>query len=70
MRVFLITVEMHINGYIASLATQPCNSITICITVFILLHKKALGMQNTMLQKSEFSKMQGCFGFLQIRSHM
>ena len=27
-------------------------------------------MQNTMVQKSEFSKMQDCSGFLQIGSHM
>ena len=27
-------------------------------------------MQNTMMQKTEFSKMQDCSGFLQIRSHV
>ena len=27
-------------------------------------------MQNTMMQKSEFSKMRDCSGFLQIRSHI
>ena len=59
---------MH--GYIASLATKPCNSKTICITDLILLQKKPLGMQNTMVQKSEFYKMWDCSGFLQIGSHI
>ena len=61
---------MHINGYIASLATEPCNSKTICITDLILLQKTPLGMQNTMVEKSEFSKMRDCSGFLQIRSQI
>ena len=42
----------------------------ICITDLILLQKKALGIQNTMVQKSEFSKMRDCSGFLQIGSHL
>ena len=40
----------------------------ICITDLILLQKKALDMQNTMMKKSESSKMRDCSGFLQIRS--
>ena len=47
------------------LASKP-----ICITDFILLQKKALGMQNTMMQKSKILKMWDCFGFLQIGSHL
>ena len=42
----------------------------ICITDLILLQKKALDMQNTIMQKSEFSKMRDCSGFLQIGSHL
>ena len=40
---------MSINEYIASLATYPCNTKPICITDLILLQKKALDMQNTMM---------------------
>ena len=36
----------------------------------ILLQKKALDMQNTIMQKSDFSKMRDCSGFLQIGSHL
>ena len=61
---------MCIDECIASMATYPCNTKHICITDLILLQKKALDMQNTMMQKSEFSKMRDCSGFLQIGSHM
>ena len=61
---------MHTNDQIASLATQPCNSTYICNIDLILLQKKALGMQNTMMQKSEFLKMRDCSGFLQIGSQI
>ena len=61
---------MRINEYIASLATQPCNTKPVCITDLILLQKKALDMQNTMKQKSELSKMWDCSRFLQIGSHL
>ena len=57
---------MCINECIA----PPCNTKPICITNLILLQKKALDMQNTMMQKSEFSKMQDCSRFLQIGSHI
>ena len=46
MHVFLIAVGMHINDYIASITTEPCNYKPICITDLIQLNKKALGMQN------------------------
>ena len=39
------------------------NPKAICITALILLQKKALGMQNTMVQKSDFFKMRDCSGF-------
>ena len=61
---------MCINECIASLATYPCNTKPIGITDLILLQKKALDMQNTIMQKSEFSKMRDCPGFLQIGSHI
>ena len=61
---------MRIDECIASMATYPCNTKPICIIDLILLQKKALDMQNTMMQKSEFSKMRGYSGFLQIGSHM
>ena len=67
MYAFSITVRVYIN---ASLAFLPCNYKPIHIADFILLQKKALGIQNTMMQKSEFSKMQDCSGLLQIESHM
>ena len=47
------------------LSTKP-----ICITDLILLQMSALDMQNTMMQKSKFSKMWDCSRFLQIGSHM
>ena len=58
-----ITVGMCTNGHIASLATLPCSSKSISITHFILLQTKVLGTQNTMIQKSQFLKMQDCSGF-------
>ena len=61
---------MHTNDYMASLATQPCNSTSICNIDLILLQKKALVMQNTMMQKSEFLQMRDCSRFLQIGSHI
>ena len=47
-------------GYITSFTTWPCNSKTICVTDLILLQKMVLGVRNTMVQKSEFSKMRVC----------
>ena len=35
----------------------------LCITDLILLQKKALSMENTIMQKSEFSKRQNCLVF-------
>ena len=37
---------------------------------YIVLFSSYLGMKNTMMQKSEFLKMQDCSRFLQIGSHM
>ena len=54
MHIILIAVELHTNDYMASLTTQPCNFTSICNIDLILLQKKALGMQNIMMQKSEF----------------
>ena len=60
MHVLLIAIAVHINGYITSFTTWPCNSKTICVTDLILLQKMVLGVRNTMVQKSEFSKMRVC----------
>ena len=69
MHVILIAVGMHTNDYISSLTTKSYNC-TFCNTDLILLQKKALGMQNTMIQKSKCLKVQDCSGFSQIGSHI
>ena len=42
MHVILIAVGLHTNDYIASLATYPSNSTSICNTDLILLQETAL----------------------------
>ena len=47
---------MHTKLMYYFLAIQPCNSKTVCNRALIILQNKALGIQNSVMQKSGFPK--------------
>ena len=59
--VILITVGMHINDYVASLATKPC-----CVTDLMLLQKKAFRHPEHHDTKSSILKNTELFGFCKL----
>ncbi len=63
--VILITVGMHINDYVASLAIKPC-----CVTDLMLLQKKAFRHPEHHDAKSSILKNTELFRVLQINSQV
>ena len=70
MRVTLIAVGMRTKVMYCFSCYLALYSKSICNIALILLQNKALGLWNSLMQKSGFPKMHHYVGFWQIGSHM